>query len=218
MYNSVSVDGAIKDFCIDTALHYEVASKYNADAFLVGSNTAKTGIEMFNETVPFGDSEVTSQQEPNANGPYWIIVDSKGILKGKLHHFRQSGYCKDVIVLVSKKTPKPYLEYLKAEKFEFIVAGSDFVDYQFALQEAYDRFGVHTILTDSGGTLSNVLLELGLIDELHLLLNPFIVGKKAVNLFRALKSQVQLKLIKTEQINEDYVLVAYKIKCLTQSE
>jgi 2,5-diamino-6-(ribosylamino)-4(3H)-pyrimidinone 5'-phosphate reductase len=40
VYNSVSVDGAIKDFDVDIALHYEVLGKLGADALLVGSNTA----------------------------------------------------------------------------------------------------------------------------------------------------------------------------------
>jgi 2,5-diamino-6-(ribosylamino)-4(3H)-pyrimidinone 5'-phosphate reductase len=45
--NSVSVDGSIKDFDVDIALHYEVLGRLGADALLVGSNTAKTGIELF---------------------------------------------------------------------------------------------------------------------------------------------------------------------------
>ena len=41
IYNSVSVDGAIKDFEVDVQLHYAVAGEIGADALLAGSNTAK---------------------------------------------------------------------------------------------------------------------------------------------------------------------------------
>ncbi len=52
VYNSVSVDGAIKDFDVDIALHYEVAGAIGAQAMLAGSDTAKSGIEIFMKTVP----------------------------------------------------------------------------------------------------------------------------------------------------------------------
>ena len=51
VYNSVSVDGAIKDFEVDVQLHYAVAGEIGADALLAGSNTAKTGIELFMKTI-----------------------------------------------------------------------------------------------------------------------------------------------------------------------
>ncbi len=47
VYNSVSVDGAIKDFDVNIALHYEVLGGMGTYALLAGSNTAKTGIELF---------------------------------------------------------------------------------------------------------------------------------------------------------------------------
>ena len=52
MFNTISVDGSIKDFELDIGLHYEVADKIRADAHLIGSETAKTGVEMFTEYIP----------------------------------------------------------------------------------------------------------------------------------------------------------------------
>ncbi len=52
VYNSVSVDGAIKDFDVDIGLHYEVLGQMGADALLAGSATARSGIELFNKSVP----------------------------------------------------------------------------------------------------------------------------------------------------------------------
>src|SRR5512136_1914398 len=132
LYNSVSVDGAIKDFDIDIALHYMVAGRFGAEVMLVGSDTAKSGIEMFMKTVPPErpiDCQKPMIKEDDERG-YWAIADSRGKLNGLLHVYRQMGYGKDVIVLVSEATPKAYLEYLTARQFDYIVAGCDHVDYR----------------------------------------------------------------------------------------
>jgi 2,5-diamino-6-(ribosylamino)-4(3H)-pyrimidinone 5'-phosphate reductase len=56
-----------------------------------------------------------------------------------------------------------------------------------------------------------VLLEQGLVDEVQLLVAPEIVGKKAVNLFRSLNKAVKLQLLKSEVVEKNHVLLAYKV-------
>jgi 2,5-diamino-6-(ribosylamino)-4(3H)-pyrimidinone 5'-phosphate reductase len=213
VYTSVSVDGAIKDFDVDIALHYEVAGRIEAEAMLVGSETARSGIELFTKPLPPEQPSdfMKPQIEADDERPYWAIADSRGILEGLLHIYRQSGYGKDVIILASNKTPKTYLEYLKARNYDYIVAGNDHVDYKTALEELNKLYGVKTVATDTGGVLASVLLEQGLVDEVQLLVAPQIVGKKAVNLFRSLNHTVKLELIRCETIKENYVLLAYRV-------
>jgi len=43
LYNAVSLDGCITGFNADVELYYELASKWNIDAVLMGSNTILTG-------------------------------------------------------------------------------------------------------------------------------------------------------------------------------
>lgn len=213
VYNSVSVDGSIKDFNLDIALHYEVLGKLGLVALLVGSNTAKTGIELFMEAVPAEKPSdfLKPQVEPDDDRPLWVIADSRGILQGLMHVHRQSGYAKDIIVLVSNKTPKSYLDYLAERHYDFIIAGDDYVDYRLALQALNTRYGVKTVATDSGGLLASFLLESGLVDEVHLLVSPQIVGKKSVNLFRSLENSIRLRLIKVEAIRDSHVLLVYAV-------
>ena len=213
VYNSVSVDGSIKDFDVDIALHYEVLGRLGADALLVGSSTAKTGIELFMESVP---AEKPSDffkpiVEPDDDRPLWVIADSRGILQGLLHVHRSSGYAKDIIVLVTKKTPKSYLDYLAERHYDLILAGDDYVDYRLALEALNTRYNVRTVATDSGGLLTSVLLESGIVDEVHLLVSPQIVGKKSVNLFRSLKNSIRLRLVKVEAIRDGHVLLVYAV-------
>ena len=43
LYNAVSLDGRINGFDADIELYYEVASKWDLDAVLMGSTTLLTG-------------------------------------------------------------------------------------------------------------------------------------------------------------------------------
>lgn len=213
VYNSVSVDGAIKDFDVDVQLHYEVLGRIGADALLAGSNTAKTGVELFMKTVP--PEEPSDFFKPNLqeddDRPIWVIADSRGVLQGVLHIHRKSGYAKDIVLLVSSRTSGAYLDYLKARNYDFIVAGDDHVDYRAALEELNKCYGIRTVVTDTGGVLAGILLESGLVDEVQLLVSPEIVGKKAVNLFRTLSQAVKLELIKNEAVKENHTLLIYKV-------
>ncbi len=130
---------------------------------------------------------------------------------GLLHVYRQSGYGKDVIILVSSTTPKGYLEYLKERNYDYIVAGSDHVDYRAALEELNRRYGFETIVTDTGGVLAIILLEQGLVSEIQLFVAPQIVGKKAVGLFRSLTQPVKLRLKRTKKVKE-HALLVYEVQ------
>ena len=214
IFNSVSVDGAIKDFEVDLMLHYEILGKLRADALFVGSNTAKTGIEMFiKEVPPEKPSDYSKLKvDPDDARMLWVISDSKGLLQGLLHVHRSSGYAKDIIVLVSDHTPKTYLDYLKKRSYDFIVSGEDHVDYQLALEELNRHYGINSVVTDSGGVLASVLLEQGIVEEIQLLVSPQIVGKKSITLFRTLNQPIKLELLKVEKVSKDHVLLIYQVQ------
>ena len=51
-HNSISIDGSLTNFEVNMPLHYKIAGNFNADMHLVGSNTAKTGIDLFLKEIP----------------------------------------------------------------------------------------------------------------------------------------------------------------------
>jgi 2,5-diamino-6-(ribosylamino)-4(3H)-pyrimidinone 5'-phosphate reductase len=211
IYNTVSLDGAIKDFNVDIALHYEVAGRIGSQVMLVGSDTAKTGIELFGQKTQEQPSDwIKPKFKDDDDRGYWALADSRGKLVGLLHIYRQSGYGKDVIVLVSNTTPKEYIDYLRSRNYDYIVAGADHVDYRAALEELNRRYGFDTVATDTGGVLAAELLKQGLVDEIMLMVAPEIVGKKAVALFRSIEQPVKLEFVNCEPI-KGHILMTFKV-------
>ena len=109
MHNSVSLDGSFINFDVDMGLHYQLASRFEADAHLIGSDTIRAGIELYGGNVPSENESDFVKPQRGKGLPYWVIVDSKGKTKGLLHTCRRFEFCKDVIVLISRKPKRKRL-------------------------------------------------------------------------------------------------------------
>ncbi|HZX44535.1 MAG TPA: dihydrofolate reductase family protein [Candidatus Nanoarchaeia archaeon] len=206
IHNSVSADGSLTGFEVNMGLHYDIAGNYKPDAHLIGSNTAKTGIDTYGGRPETKSDLVKPSRDKEL--PYWAIIDTEGKLKGHLHNLRGFEYCKDVIVFVSKATPQSYLDYLKERDYDHHVLGNLKVDLKKALVLLYDNYKVRKILTDTGRILSNLLIEEKLADELSLLIHPVLVGEKSYKLFSV---PGELRLVKSEVLEKDFVWSTYEM-------
>jgi 2,5-diamino-6-(ribosylamino)-4(3H)-pyrimidinone 5'-phosphate reductase len=214
IHNSISLDGSTTGFEANLDIHYKILSSYLPDAMIVGSNTAKAGTQFFCDKIPPEEESDFRKPEIQSDDPraYWLIADSRGVLEGLMHVFRRSEYSKDVIVLVSEKTPEPYINYLKERNYEFIQTGADRVNIRHALEIANEKYGFELVVSDSGGVLNSILLEHGLIEEISLILTPEIAGKNGTNLFRSLeKSGIRLELLRDEIVEKKYVHLLYRV-------
>lgn len=209
VHNSISVDGSLINFEVNMNLHYKIAGDFKADMHLVGSNTAKMGIEMFFEEIPLETQD--DFKRSSKSGVLWAIPDSTGKLKGLLHIFRQTEYCNDVVVLVSEKTSKEYIRYLEERSYCYHVVGKDKCDLKRSLLLLSENYNARRILVDAGSMLSNLLIMQGLVSEISLLIHPVVVGKKAYNMFANLDGGVELDLIRKEFFEGGYFWNLYQI-------
>jgi 2,5-diamino-6-(ribosylamino)-4(3H)-pyrimidinone 5'-phosphate reductase len=212
LHNSISIDGSLTDFEPNMGLHYQIAANYKPEAHLIGSNTIKKGIELFGEGIPPEEKNDFEKQERNKNLPYWVIIDTKGSMKGLLHTCRRFEFCKDVIILLSESTPKEYLNHLKERNYDYHIIGKNKVDLIKALELLSKEYKIKTILTDTGKILGNVLLNQELVSEISLLIHPKIVGKKSYNMFDDVIKNLKLTLIKKEILENQYIWLVYKIE------
>lgn len=211
LHNSISLDGSLINFEVNMNLHYQIAGKYKPDAHLIGSNTIKTGVELFGDA---HSEEKKDLKKPVRNNklPYWVIPDTKGILKGLLHEVRRFEFSKDIIIFISEETPKDYIQYLKERDYDFHIVGRKNIDLESSLQLLGKKYNVKTILTDTGKILGNLLINHGFVREISLLVHPVIVGKNAYNIFESINKNINLKLTRYENMDEDFIWLTYKVE------
>lgn len=213
MHNSISLDGRVAGFGPDMGLHYWIVGGYQADFYMAGSNTAATGIELYGGAPPETEGDFSKPKR----GPglsYWLVPDSRGSLKGRLHALRRNEYCRDVVLLLSKRTGRDYMEYLEKRNYEYIVCGEDHVDYRTAFECLRTTHGAERILVDSGPTLRGILLKQGLVDEISLLVHPCLAGNKAPDAFRDLgleDGNIRLELKKQETLAGGLLWMVWRV-------
>jgi 2,5-diamino-6-(ribosylamino)-4(3H)-pyrimidinone 5'-phosphate reductase len=211
LHNSISLDGSLTDFEVNMELHYQIAGKYNSDARLIGSNTIKTGIALYGES-PVENNDDFIKPKRDQNLPYWVIIDTKGSLKDKLHEVRRFEFCKDVIILISEQTKDDYIEYLQKRDYDYHIIGKEKVDLRKALEFIYNNYRVKSILTDTGRILGNLLINKRLVNEISLLVHPVIVGKKSYGIFNDIDKNINLKLVKSQEFDGGYLWLVYQFK------
>jgi 2,5-diamino-6-(ribosylamino)-4(3H)-pyrimidinone 5'-phosphate reductase len=107
-----------------------------------------------------------------ANCRWFAVVDGRGRIRWT--HKGDSG--RRLLVIVSHATPAPYLAHLRSEDVPYLVAGDGPVDLGDALRTMKSRLGATCVVSEAGGGLNGALLRSGLVDELHLMLLPSLVG------------------------------------------
>jgi 2,5-diamino-6-(ribosylamino)-4(3H)-pyrimidinone 5'-phosphate reductase len=192
-------------------LHYKIAGKYNPDAHLIGSNTIKTGIELFGNSPPEEKKDFKKPHRDNKH-PFWVIPDTNGILKGLLHEVRSFEFCRDVVILVSKQTPDDYIDYLKKRNYDIQVVGNKKIDLNKTLEVLNKKYNVKIILTDTGKILGNHLINQGFVREISLLIHPIIVGKNSYNIFSSINKNIILELSRYEILSNNYIWINYKVE------
>lgn len=211
LHDSISLDGSLLGFEVDMEAHYRIAGQYAADVHLVGSNTIAAGVRLFCPQVPA--EEPADFHPPNRDPqlPLWAVVDTAGKLQGLHHVARRMEYCRDVVVLVSRKTPAAYLRYLADRRYDFHVVGEDHIDCARALDLLAERYGARTVLTDTGQILNCALLNLGLVDEISLLVHPVVVGKTKYPLLDGVAGNVRLALATARELPGGKVWLNYTV-------
>jgi len=223
LHNGVSLDGRVDGYQGGIGQFYQVASAFQADAMLSGSDTLL--VAYASASSPDEQAE-ESQVEPSAvPGADQAGNDSRALLvvpdsRGRIHNWpqiRREPYWRDVVVLCSEATPQDYVKGLWQMGVDTIIAGEDHVDLGAALEALNARHGIQTVQVDSGGTLNGVLLRAGLVDEISLLISPTLAGGMSPrSIYRApdlasAEDIIRLRLFHLEQLEDGIVWLRYEV-------
>ena len=103
---------------------------------------------------------------------WFVVVDSRGRVR-----WTHTGDDETrLLVLVAAATPAGYLAHLRARGIPYLVAGRDRVDLPVALDLLAARLGIGWVVSQAGGELNGALLRAGLVEEVHLVVLPVVVG------------------------------------------
>ncbi len=208
IYNVTSLDGRLTGFQADLDLYYGISSKWGNDGVLVGSETVLQSMEEVPE-----ETEENRRPPESVNDeklPYVIFVDSRGRIRSH-HVFRHLPYIREVLVLISKKTPREYRKYLEERDIDYIETGEDRVDLKEAVEVLRSDYGLNNIRSDSGGSLNSVLMREGLVDRIVILLDPVLAGGGNTPFFNELSSTVKLRLESMEKMDSGQLLMSYEV-------
>jgi len=214
IYNAISLDGRTNGFNTDTELYYQLASKWDVDAVLMGSNTVLTEFNAkSNENREKSKFKVPKVDE-NDTRPLMVVPDSGGRIRIWSEVF-ELPFIKDILVLCSRSTPQEYLDFLEERYIKYMIIGYDKVNLGTALEELNTQFHVKSIRVDSGGTLNSALLMNDLVDEICVLVHPTIVGgisPKTIYTAQEPSSEVlDLKLLNMEKLKNEIIMLHYRI-------
>lgn len=105
--------------------------------------------------------------------PRWFaVVDARG----RVNWSHKGNDETSLLVIASHSTPLPYLARLRQDRIPYLLAGPHQVDLAEALAKIRTQLGAHCLVSEAGGGLNGALLRAGLIDELHIVTIPALIG------------------------------------------
>jgi riboflavin biosynthesis pyrimidine reductase len=178
---SASIDGRIwlsrwsPDPSALRGLFERVHDEIGCDAWVIGRTTGKEFSKR--ESYPAQTSETFPREHGFARreAKAWgVVLDAHG----KVAFGRPDIGGDAIIAVLTKEVSDAHLAGLRSEGISYIFAGETELDLALALDILTKELGVKRVLIEGGGTTNGSFLRAGLIDEIHLILNPAVDGTK----------------------------------------
>ncbi len=88
-----------------------------------------------------------------------------------------------IIEVLTEQVDERYLGYLESLEIPYIFAGETEIDVALALFKLKNLFGIETLLLEGGSILDGAFMEVGLVDELSLVVSPVVANTEDKPLF-----------------------------------
>jgi len=157
-----------------------IEAAWHPTATMMGSGTVERPGVPLRALPPFaGDPTALHEDylpvEVVAAARTWaVLVDGRGRCRGGYKATETPG--NHILHLVSHAAPPDYLAFLRREQIPYLIGGEDHADLASAVRKLHEKLGVRAVRLWGGGTLNGAMLRAGLIDEIHLLVQPVLIG------------------------------------------
>lgn len=197
--------------------YYKINRNYKADAYLCGRVTMEGSFTkgIAPDLTPFKDSLDDFCDYVAKRHPYYAVaIDPHGRLnwESDVLHDEDVGYDNaHIIEVITKNVPKGYTNFLKSKGVSYIVCGEDSIDVEMLNNKLVAFFGINKLMLEGGGLTDALFLDAGVIDELSLVVCPFVGGEKGKPLFTNRTAPLtDYKLFKALILPQDGIWLNYK--------
>lgn len=114
---------------------------------------------------------------------YWVVFDRKGKCNWNTNKVNYAQKNALVVEVLTKQAPKSFLAHLKEIGISYIIAGDDDLDFNLALIKLKTLYGIETLILSGGSKINGAFFKDNLIDELSLVIAPYIEGNNKEKCF-----------------------------------
>ena len=174
------IDCAMTEQIDDTNNYYDALDSLECNATLEGRVTLSLHYAQKGAFVPTKPYEAAGKQvyihQPSKKSTrYAVGVDTLGTL---LWGDNVEGmFGRPLIMVLSEKASREYLEYLKQKGISYITTGAAGIDLADAVNTLNEQFGVRRLAVVGGGHINGAFLEAGLLDEVSMMYGAAIDGR-----------------------------------------
>lgn len=218
-----SIDGKIEgDFIHEHNAElgdwFEYQKLKDTDAWGNGSNTHEkyfsdksVDLSAYAGAEPVAEDYVVLKQSP-----YVVSFDTTGKVLWNTGCLRfPDDVCNHVLVVTTHKVRPEYVAHLQNLEIPYIYAGDTAIDLHVALDKLYTLFGVKRFAIVGGATINARFIKEDLIDEIRLVIAPFIDGSRELTIAETPDNSrltKQFVLHEVTKLENDGVLITYKKK------
>ncbi len=216
-----SIDGKIEGDFIhnhneELGDYFEHMKLEVSDAWGNGSNTHLKYFSDNSVDLSAFKAKKSSYQDKviKADCPYIVSFDTMGKVLWNTNSLTFPDDVQNRVLVVTTHSVKPeYLAYLDEMEIPYIFAGEKQIDLHVALEKLYNLFDVKRFAIVGGATINAAFLKENLVDEIKIVIAPFIDGSKEQTFVETADNSRLTKefaLEAMEKLDNNGVMLTYK--------
>ena len=179
----VSIDGKIDGAYMEEDDRSDSGDFYDEAIWQMGNanGNGRVTAEMYfaNHRIdyaPYEGREVPAGDYICKDEYYWVIFDRTGRCNWLQNYVDYGGKTARVVMVLTEKVRKAYLAYLREKEIPYLLCGEEDLDLALAMKKCKEELGIGTLVLTGGAVINGAFFKAGLIDEISLVMAPYIEG------------------------------------------
>ncbi|WP_267201773.1 dihydrofolate reductase family protein [Limosilactobacillus kribbianus] len=166
-------DKASGDFYDDILFQLSNTNANGTNTIVMYAAPGKVDLSQYDPT----GINYTDWSPENLQATTWdVSFDRRGRAGWEKNYFDYAGKKSRAIEVVTKLADKRYLAFLRSMAIPYLVCGDEQIDFEQALVKLRQRFGIEKMVLGGGALINGAFLKAGLVDEISLVVAPYISG------------------------------------------